>query len=92
MVRHVQDLRIGHRTQQIPDQAVEFRVGNEMRRLLIPQRPTQNARETQQRRVAASQAVRSAIRTDQFALNAKRGGLKRNEMNILEGGAVNGLA
>jgi hypothetical protein len=63
-----------------------------MRRLLIPQRPTQNARETQQRRVAASQAIRSAIRTDQFALNAKRGGLKRNEMNILERGAVNCLA
>src|SRR5208337_3560 len=92
MVRNVHYLRIGHRAQQIANQAVELRVSNEMGRLLIAQTSTQNARETEQRHVAASQAVRSAIGTDQFALNAKCGGLQRKEMNILERGAVNRFA
>jgi hypothetical protein len=63
-----------------------------MGRLLLAQRSPEYPGETQERRISAGQAIRTAIGADQFALDAERGGLKGNEMNVLEGAAINRLA
>jgi hypothetical protein len=62
-----------------------------MSRLLVAQSSAQHPGEAEQRGIAAREAIRPAIGADQFALDAKRSGLKRNEMNVLESSAVNGL-
>jgi hypothetical protein len=48
MIRDVQDLWVGDRAQQIADQTVELGISDEMSRLLIAQRSSQNARKTKQ--------------------------------------------
>ncbi len=40
---------------------------------------------------AASQAVGPAVGADQLALDAKRGGLQRNKVNVLESTAIDRL-
>jgi hypothetical protein len=37
MIRKIESLGIGYRAQQVADEAIEFRVGNKMGRLLIAQ-------------------------------------------------------
>jgi hypothetical protein len=88
----VPDLWVGDSAQQVADEAVELGIGDEMCGLLMAQRPAQNAREAEQGRIATGEAKGPAIGADQFALDAKRGGLKRNEIYVFERGAVNSLA
>ena len=57
--------------------------------LLIAQGSAQDARKAQERSVAAGEANRAAVGADQFALNAKRRGIERNEMNVFKLGAIN---
>ena len=92
MVCDVQNLRVGHRTQQVAHETVELRIGDEMSRLLLAKRSAQNSGEAEQGIVSASQAIRCATGTDQFALDAKCSGLKRDEINVFEGSAINRLA
>ena len=95
IVRDVRDFavneRIGHGAQQIAYQAVEFGVSDQVRGLLMPQSSAENARQAKQSGIAAGQAIGPTIRADQFALNAKCGGLKRDEMNVFKRSAVNSL-
>ncbi len=58
----------------------------------MAQRSAENAGKAEQSGIAAGQAIRPAIGADQFALDTKCGGLQGNEMNVFEGGAVNGPA
>ena len=51
-----------------------------MRGLLITQRAAQDAGQTKQRSVTASQAMGSAVGADQFALDAKRGRVEGDEI------------
>ena len=64
MVGKVQNLRIGNRAQQVADKTVEFRIGDEMRRLLVAKGSAQNTRKAEQRRVATSQAIGTAVGAD----------------------------
>ena len=91
MLGHVDDLRIGHSAQQVADEAVELGIGDEMSRLHVAQRAAQHAGKAQQRCVSAGETIRAAIGADQFALDAERRGLQRNEMNVFESGAINRL-
>ncbi len=92
MVRNVEKLGIGDCAQQVADETVEFRIGDEMRRLLLAKGSPQNAGKAEQRRVAAGEAIRAAVGADQFALDAKRCRLERDEINVLESRAINRLA
>ncbi len=83
---------VGNSAEQIADEAIEFGIGDEVRGLLVAQRSTEHAREAEQSGIAAGQAIWAAISANQFALNAKCGGLKRDEMNVLKRRAVNSLA
>jgi len=86
------DERIRDSAEQVADEAIKFGIGDEVGGLLMPKRSTEHAREAEQSCIAAGQAIRAAIGADQFALNTKRGGLKRYEMNVLKRRAVNSLA
>jgi hypothetical protein len=83
---------IGDSAQQIADKTVEFRIGDEMCCLLLSKRSTENTGQAEQRGVSAGQAIGPVIGADQFALDTKGSRLKRNEINILESGAVDRLA
>ena len=72
MLGDVDDLRVGHSAQQVADQAVELRIGDEMSRLHVAQRPAEHAGKAKQGCVSAGEAIRSAIGADQFALDAER--------------------
>src|SRR5580658_281754 len=85
-------MRVRDGAEQVADETVEFRICDEVSRLLVAQRSAENTREAQQSGIAAGQAIGSAVGADQFALNTKRGRLKGNEMNVLESSAVNRLA
>src|SRR5712671_4531713 len=89
MVADVQNLRVGNGTEQVADKTVEFRISDEMSRLLLTKRTAQNTGQAEQRWIAASQTVRTAICADQLALNAKCRGLKGNEINVFEGIPIN---
>jgi hypothetical protein len=67
----VYDLGIGNRAEQVADETVEFRIGDEMSRLLLAQSSAQNARQAEQRRVATGEAIWPAVGADQLALDAK---------------------
>ena len=73
MIGNVQDLRIGHSTQQVAHQAIEFRIGDEMSGLLAAKRSTKDTGQAQQLGIAAGQAMRPVASTDQFALDAECG-------------------
>jgi len=60
--------------------------------LLVAEGSPQDSREAEQRTVSAGQAVRRGPGTDQFALDAKGGGLKRKKINVLETGPIDRLA
>src|ERR1700677_3221438 len=92
MVGNFQNVRVGDGAQQVAHETIEFGIGDQVSSLLVAQCSTQDAREAEQRRVAAGEAIRTAVGADQFALDTKRGGLQRNEMYVLESSAVNGLA
>jgi len=63
-----------------------------MSRLLLAKRSAENTGQAEQRGVSAGQAIGPVIGADQFALHAKGRGLKRNEINVFESGAINRLA
>ncbi len=63
-----------------------------MSRLQVAKGSAEHSRKTDQRRVAAREAIRPAVGADQFALDAKCSRLKRDEINVLECGAVDRLA
>ena len=92
MVCDLQDVRIGDRSKQIAHKTVEFCIGDEMSGLLMTKGSAQNSGEAEQRIASAGEAVRSVAGTDQFALDAKCSGLKRDEINVFEGSAINRLA
>ena len=85
-------MRIGDGTKQVADQTVEFGISNEMGRLLVEEGSAEDTGKTEQRGISAGQAIRPVIGGDQFALDAERGRLKRNEVNVLERRAINRLA
>src|SRR5260370_35053282 len=89
MVCDLQDVRIGDRSKQIAHKTVEFCIGDEMSGLLLTKGSAQNSGEAERRIASAGEAVRSAAGTDQFALDTKRGGLERHEVNVFETGAIN---
>src|SRR6202034_831509 len=91
MVGNFENMRVGNGAEQVAHEAVEFGIGDQVSGLLVAQRSTENTRKAEQRRVAAGEAIRTAVGADQFALDAKSGGLQRNEMYVLESSAVNGL-
>jgi len=88
----VQDAWIGDGTQEVADQTVEFGISDEVSGLLMAQGSAENAGKTEQRGIAASQAIGPAIGGDQFTLDAKGSRLKGNEMNVLERSAIDRLA
>ena len=92
MVDRAEDLRIGHGTQQVAHEVVEFAVGDEMCGLLAAERSAEHARKAQQGVAAAGQAIGLAAGTDQLTLNAEGGGLQRDKIDVLECGAVYSLA
>ena len=92
MIRNIEKIRIGDGPKQVADKTVEFGIGDEMGGLLVAKSSAQNTGEAEQRRVATGQAGCSAVGADQFALDAKRRRLKRNEVNVFESSAVHRLA
>jgi hypothetical protein len=91
MIGNVQCLRIGDGMEQVANEAVEFRIGDEVGGLLLPQRAAENAGEAEQRLISASQAIGPAVIADQLALNAEGSRLERNEIKFFEGRAVHRL-
>ena len=89
MVRNVHHRGIGDGAQQFADKTVEFRIGDEMSRLLVAKGPAQNTGKAEQLSVATGQAIRPVVGADQFTLDAKRCRVKRNEVDVLEGSAIN---
>lgn len=63
---------IGDGTQQVADQAVEFRISNEMGRLLMAEGSAEDSGKTEQRGISAGQAIGPVIAGDQFALDTER--------------------
>jgi hypothetical protein len=92
VVGEVCDERVRNGTEQVADQTVEFRIRDEMSRLLLAKSSAKDSRKTEHGRAPAGQATGPAAGTDQFALDAKRGGLKWNEINVFEGAAIHRLA
>jgi len=86
--------RIGdrHGTEQIADEVVQFRIGDEVRRLLIAQRSAQEAGEPDQCLATARQTVRTGIRADHLALHAECGGLQRDKVDVSESRTVRAVA
>ncbi len=91
MIGQADDVGIGDGAQQIPNQIVEFDVGDQVRGLLVAHRAAEHARKPEQRMAAASQTVGFTVRTDQFALDAECGGLQWDKTNVLKGIAVQRL-
>src|SRR5271166_3336758 len=65
-----------NRVEQRPHQSVQFRVGDEMGRLLPAERSSQHTRKAQHRAAAASETTRSVIRAEQLTLYAKHSRLQ----------------
>jgi hypothetical protein len=63
-----------------------------MSSLLMAEGPAQHTGEAKQRIISAGQAIRRGAGTDQLTLDAKCSGLKRNEIDVFESGAINRLA
>jgi hypothetical protein len=91
MIGHAQNLRVGNGAEQVADEKVEFRIGDEMSGLMLPQRATQDTGETEKGLISAGQAVGPAVIANQFTLNAKRGRLERNEVEFFERVTINRL-
>jgi hypothetical protein len=68
----VQNVWIGDGAQQITDQTVEFGIGDEVSGLLMAKGSAENAGKTEQRGIAASQAIGPVIGGDEFTLDAER--------------------
>ena len=92
MVSNAEDFGVGNRAEQVANQAVEFRVGDEMRRLPVAKRSPEHAGEAEQRAIAAGEAIGPAIATDEFALDAKGGRLKGKEIDVFESAAIDRFA
>src|ERR1700693_5046157 len=92
MIRDVHHRGIGDGAQQVADKTVEFRIGNEVSRLLVAKSSAEHTRQAEQRSVATGQAIWTAVGADQLTLDAKGRGVKRNEINVFERGAINRLA
>ncbi len=92
MVGHADNVRIRYGAEQIADEVVELHVGDEVRGLLIAQRSTQHARQSEQGVTSTRQAVGLAVGTDQLTLDAECGGLQRDKINVLECRAIHSLA
>jgi hypothetical protein len=72
----------GNRAQQLPHKAVQFVILDQSRRSLSAQRTTEETRQSKHRLAAACQAMWSRIGANQFALGAKDGSWKREEVHL----------
>jgi hypothetical protein len=88
MISNVQCLRVRDGMEQVANEAVEFRIGDEVGGLLLPQRAAENAGEAEQGLISAGQAIGPAVIADQLALDAERSGLEWDEIEFFEGRAV----
>ena len=92
MIGVIEYCRVGNGTQQIANQIVEFGVGDQVRGLLVAERSTKDARKSEQRMAAAGWANGLAVVADQLALDAERGRLQRDKIDVLKFCGVQGLA
>jgi len=84
-----QDLGVGNGAEKVAHEAVEFHVGDKVRRLLVAEGAAEHARQAQQSSIAAGQATGRAVGADDFALHAECGGLQGDEVDVLERCPIN---
>ncbi len=92
MIRYVQNLRIGDRAEQVPNQIIQLSISDEVSGLLVRQRSSQHPGQAQQRCVAAGHAIGAAIGADQLTLHAKRRRLQGDKVDVFKGRTINRLA
>src|ERR1041385_337954 len=92
MIRLAKNLRLGHSAEQIPHQAVEFAIGDQMGGLLVQKRAAEDPGQPEQCMAAACQAIGLAVGTDQLTLNTECGGLQRDKINVLKCRTIHSLA
>ena len=71
-----------NRVEQRSHQPVQFRIRNEMRRLLPAKRSAEYPRKTQHRATAAAQTLRRVVFAEQLTLHAKYCRLQGQEIHI----------
>jgi len=92
VIRDPEKLGVRYGAKQVAHEAVEFGVGDEVGGLLVQQRSTEHARQSDQSVASAGQAVRLAIGTDQLTLDTECGGLQRDKTDVLKSRAIQSLA